>query len=175
MDVQIEYMATAAGGTGTVRTLTALRDRALASGVPVVQIQHREPGFGPERAGWALAIPPTGSERVLVKEAPDSFLGTGLAELLRAEGVRTLVIGGFSTEYCVDSTVRSALSEPFDVLVPDDGHTTATTGGVLPPEDIIAHHNHVFAGLSARARCRVVPAARISFGTGSAARAGQHR
>lgn len=174
VDVQLEYVESAFNGTGTVQTLTDLRDRAVAAGVPVVQIQHREPDFGPGRPGWELAIPPARSERVLVKDESDAFDGTGLAELLRADGASTLVIGGFSTEYCVDSTVRSALGRDFDVLVPGDGHTTAATGGVLPPDQVIAHHNHVFAGLAA-ARCRVVPASRIDLGTGPTVRAGQRR
>lgn len=164
VDVQAEYVESAFNGAATVRVLTGLRDRAMRAGVPVVQIQHREPGFGPGLPGWELAIPPTRSERVLVKDAPDAFLGTGLAELLRAENAGTVVIGGFSTEYCVDSTVRAALSGAFDVIVPADGHTTGATGGVLPPAQVIAHHNHVFPGLSAAARCRVVPAAEIDLG-----------
>lgn len=176
VDVQAEYMKSAFNGTETIQVLTGLRDRAVSAGVPVVQIQHREPGFGPELPGWALAIPPDRSEQTLIKEAPDAFVGTGLAELLRAEGADTLVIGGFSTEYCVDSTVRAALSNAFDVVVPGDGHTTAATGGVLPPEQVIAHHNHVFPGLATADRCcRVVPADRIELGTGPAARAGQRR
>ncbi|MGW0890721.1 isochorismatase family protein [Saccharopolyspora sp. NPDC002578] len=164
VDLQVEYVESAFNGAATVQVLTGLRDRAVRAGAPVVQIQHREPGFGPDRPGWELAIPPTRSERVLVKDTPDAFVGTGLDELLRAEGASTLVIGGFSTEYCVDSTVRAALSGAFDVLVPGDGHTTAATGGVLPPDRVVAHHNHVFPGLSAAARCHVALAAEIDFG-----------
>src|SRR6185369_9582839 len=60
------------------------------------------------------------------------FDGTNLAELLRAEDVEEVWIGGLATDYCVKHTVLDALREGFEVraltdamravnLNPDDG------------------------------------------------------
>ncbi len=53
-------------------------------------------------------------------EAYSAFSGTGLADILRAQGVKRLVVAGLATDYCVLSTVRDALAEGFDVVVPED-------------------------------------------------------
>ncbi|MFF3448495.1 isochorismatase family protein [Streptomyces sp. NPDC002667] len=48
-----------------------------------------------------LACPRCGPSR-------DSFLDTGLGDLLDEQEVCRVIITGFATEYCVDSTSRSA-------------------------------------------------------------------
>ena len=53
-------------------------------------------------------------------DAYSAFPGTGLADDLRARGVRRLVVGGLATDYCVLNTVVDALAEGFDVVVLDD-------------------------------------------------------
>jgi nicotinamidase/pyrazinamidase len=47
-----------------------------------------------------------------------AFGGTGLAELLRARGVTTLVVGGLATDYCVRASALDALAAGFAVVVP---------------------------------------------------------
>lgn len=67
------------------------------------------------------------------EEAYSAFEGTGLAESLRADGVRRILILGLATDYCVLASVRDALAAGFDAVVqengvravniqPDDGH-----------------------------------------------------
>ncbi len=53
-------------------------------------------------------------------------MGTNLEEQLRKSGHSSLVIAGFMTNKCVESTVRSAADLGFDVCVLADG--TATVG-----------------------------------------------
>ena len=42
------------------------------------------------------------------KTTPDSFLRTTLSDELEAAGASRLVICGYATEFCVDTTVRRA-------------------------------------------------------------------
>lgn len=49
------------------------------------------------------------------------FAGTPLAELLREQGITTLLIGGLATDYCVRATVLDALTAGFAVTVIEDG------------------------------------------------------
>jgi nicotinamidase/pyrazinamidase len=51
------------------------------------------------------------------REAYSAFEGTALAALLRHVGVRRLLIGGLTTDYCVLNTVRDALANGFEVLL----------------------------------------------------------
>lgn len=51
------------------------------------------------------------------QDAYSAFNGTGLAAMLRARGVRRLVVCGLATDYCVLNTVLDALDAGFAVLV----------------------------------------------------------
>lgn len=72
------------------------------------------------------------SYRILKGTSPDidSYSGfydnnrhkaTGLAEILRSEGIEELLVCGVATDYCVKFTVLDALSEGFKVRVGRDG------------------------------------------------------
>ncbi|MET0982645.1 MAG: nicotinamidase [Telluria sp.] len=69
----------------------------------------------------ALDLPP---ETVIVSKAdtPDvdaysAFNGTGLAQQLRAGGVRRVVVCGLATDYCVLNTALDAGANGFEVLI----------------------------------------------------------
>jgi nicotinamidase/pyrazinamidase len=57
--------------------------------------------------------------------------GTGLADLLRRQGVNRLFVGGLATDYCVKHTVLDGLGEGFEVVFLED----ASRGVNLQPED----------------------------------------
>ncbi|MBN8818845.1 MAG: cysteine hydrolase [Sphingomonas sp.] len=50
----------------------------------------------------------------------DSFHGTDLDAQLRARGVETLVMTGFSTDCCVDQTARAAFHRDYHVFIVSD-------------------------------------------------------
>lgn len=51
------------------------------------------------------------------------------------------------TEFCIDTTCRSAVSRGFDVHLISDGHSTVD--GLIPADTIVAHHNATLDGLCA--------------------------
>jgi nicotinamidase/pyrazinamidase len=55
------------------------------------------------------------------KEAYSDFEDTGLADQLRAAGIRRLLVMGLATDYCVLATVRDACAGGFEVVVAVDG------------------------------------------------------
>jgi nicotinamidase/pyrazinamidase len=57
--------------------------------------------------------------------------GTPLEDLLRAKGIKRLVVGGLATDYCVRASVLGALERGFEVLVLRD----AVRGVNLQPGD----------------------------------------
>jgi nicotinamidase-related amidase len=80
------------------------------------------------------------------KESCDAFLNTTLASQLAARGVDEVIVTGFATEFCVDTTIRSALAQGFRTVVPEDGHTTADRAH-LSAEKVIEHHNETWRWL----------------------------
>ena len=57
----------------------------------------------------------------MVKRRHSGFVGTGLDELLRARGCRTIVLGGVATNVCVEGTAREAADRDYYVVVLEDG------------------------------------------------------
>lgn len=51
------------------------------------------------------------------KEAYSAFDGTGLASLLRAKGIKKVIIGGLATDYCVKATALDAAKAGFKTTV----------------------------------------------------------
>jgi nicotinamidase-related amidase len=90
-----------------------------------------------------INIPPT--SKIFDKKATNSFYGTALLDYLKDNEIEHLVIMGCQTEYCIDSAVRTATINGFDVTLVADGHSTRDSS-VLTAEQIIGHHNKTLHG-----------------------------
>jgi maleamate amidohydrolase len=60
---------------------------------------------------------PTPGDRVFTKQYPSAFFGTGLAGVLQADGIDTLLITGYSTSGCVRASALDAMQYGFIPLV----------------------------------------------------------
>lgn len=67
------------------------------------------------------ALQPAPGDIVFTKQYASAFFGTALAPMLRAEGIDTLVITGFSTSGCVRATAVDAIQHGFAPFVVRDG------------------------------------------------------
>jgi nicotinamidase-related amidase len=65
-------------------------------------------------------VSPREGEEVVSKFRYDAFLGTNLEYLLRARSISTVIVGGVTTNVCVESTARSAHMRDFHVLLVED-------------------------------------------------------
>lgn len=84
-------------------------------GIPVFHIQHDAGPGSPYDVSQPIgaiadAVAPAGDEPVLVKHYPNSFLGTELDARLQASGRKSVVLAGFMTHMCVNSTARGAFN-----------------------------------------------------------------
>ena len=136
---------------GVLARINNLSMRARAAGVPVLFVQHDgSPGEGlePGSPGWQLhpLLIQEKSDLFIRKIACDSFYRSTLAETLKMLGANQILATGYATEFCVDTTVRRAASEGFDVIVVSDAHTTKDRPA-LAAKDIIAHHNWTLSNL----------------------------
>jgi nicotinamidase-related amidase len=90
-------------------------DAAGKHGVPVVVVQNFAPPGAPIFArGSAMAeLHETVASRprahYIEKSLPSAFAGTGLADWLTAHDIDTIVIAGYMTHNCDDSTVKHAV------------------------------------------------------------------
>jgi nicotinamidase-related amidase len=127
--------------------LRQLVEAARAAHVPVFHVRHEEapgaPVFAPDGplVETMPDVAPRGLEPVIVKHAPGSFTKTELADSLEQFGVRRVVIGGFMTHMCCDTTARQASERGFDVTFLTDGTATrdlAYGDRVVPYRDVQA-------------------------------------
>jgi len=147
-----------------INTLVA---KARAAAAPVVWIQHeRAAGFLARGSdSWQLhtRLAVLAGDACIFKTTPDSFLRTNLAERLAQSGAEQLVICGYATEFCVDTTTRRALALGYPVTLAADAHTTHDKDH-LTAAAIRAHHNATLPGMvSFGPRVQALPAAQIVF------------
>ncbi len=146
VDVQLGLVESGAHQSAeVVARIKGLIESARAAGTPVIYMQHNghaEGAIAPGTRGWQICpeIAPAEGELVIRKNASDSFYETTLQSELEARGIRKIVVVGFRTEYCVDTTCRSATTFGFDVTLASDAHST-NDSEVLPADKVIAHHN----------------------------------
>jgi nicotinamidase-related amidase len=93
----------------------ALLDRARSAGIPIIHVQHSDgPGslydIEGESGAIVAQVAPHEGEPVVVKNYPNSFVQTDLDERLKAVNATNLVLAGFMTHMCVNSTARGAFN-----------------------------------------------------------------
>jgi len=119
----------------------SLLARARALKVPVIHIQHDAGPGSPydiraEIGAIADKVAPAEGEPVVVKNYPNSFLNTDLDARLKALGVKNVVVAGFMTHMCINSTGRGAFNLGYAVTVPANATATrplaAPDGSTLP-------------------------------------------
>ncbi len=128
--------------------------RARASGTPVIHIQHDAGPGSPYDVTAPIGqiadkVAPLAGEKVITKKLPSSFEGTDLDAELKRLGVTDLVLAGFMTHVCINSTARAAFNHGYRPTVVAAGTATRSipdpTGGDVPAA---ALHTASLAALS---------------------------
>ncbi len=118
----------------------ALLARARAAGIPVIHIRHDAGPGSPYDVTAPIGqiadmVAPAGDEPVVTKNYPSSFHATDLQELLARRGfapggANSLVLAGFMTHMCINSTARSAFNLGFAPTVVAAATATRDLPGV---------------------------------------------
>lgn len=122
-------------------------DRARELGRPVIHIRH-DAGVGSPYDVTApigqIADPvaPLAGEMVITKQYPNSFLHTLLDEELKRLGIDNVVLAGFMTHACINSTARGAFNLGYHATIVANATATrdlpAAGGGVVTAEHVQA-------------------------------------
>lgn len=135
-----------------VNRINLLADQFRKADLPVIVIQHDgslQNEYVPGTSDWELVpeLKTTSADILIHKTVNDSFYKTSLKSVLDKLCVNELFITGCATDFCIDSTVQSALSNDYIVTVVKDGHTTGGERPHLSAKDIVNHYNMVWANL----------------------------
>lgn len=92
-----------------------LLERARSAGIPIIHFKHDAGEGSPYDVRAEIGqivdqVAPHGDETVIVKQFPNSFVQTDLNDRLKAASARNLVLAGFMTHMCVNSTARGAFN-----------------------------------------------------------------
>ncbi len=136
---------TPADSIDVLSRINRLTESARQHNVPVIFVQHEAAQGDHFRHGsdaWALLPELVVADTDLLsrKTTPDSFHNTELASTLSGLGVTHLLVCGYATEFCVDTTVRRAAALGYEITLVADAHTTHDKPHA-PATAIIAHHN----------------------------------
>lgn len=122
------------GVQAALDAVAVLLDRARTAGSPIIHIQH-DAGVGSpyditaESGAIVDRVAPRAGEPVVVKRYPNSFVDTDLDARLKASGASTLVLAGFMTHMCVNSTARGAFNLGYFPTVVADATATRCLPG----------------------------------------------
>jgi nicotinamidase-related amidase len=137
---------------GVVQRINKLSHKFRLTGDKVIFIQHdgTEEGFCiPNTIEWEIlsSLDIISSDLIISKTANDSFYRTTLKEKLFEFGINELIITGCATDFCVDSTIKSALVNDFNIIVIKDCHTTADRPN-LKAKQVIDHYNWIWSEMT---------------------------
>ena len=80
------------------------------------------------------------------KYANDVSYKSDLQSKLIDLNVNELIITGCASDFCVESTIQSAISKDYNITVVSDGHTTGDRPH-LKAEEVIEHYNWVWQNM----------------------------
>jgi nicotinamidase-related amidase len=125
IDVQNEYFSGQLPITypqGHLTNILRVMDAALAHDIPLVVVQHTfphpdKPFFQRGTPEWELhpEVQARPHNLLIEKNLPGSFTGTELEPWLRQQSIDTVVIAGYMTHMCCDTTARQAVHRGFTV------------------------------------------------------------
>jgi nicotinamidase-related amidase len=169
IDVQNGVVAGAPRRDEVIANINVVVERARASSVPVIWVQHQSEELpeGSDQWQYVPELAMGDGEPVVHKRYGDSFEDTDLEDELASRGVGRLIVTGAQTDACVRSTLHGAFTRGYDTTLVSDAHTTEDLSqwGAPPPEQVIAHTNLYWSWQDAPDRtAAVVPAAEVELG-----------
>jgi nicotinamidase-related amidase len=145
IDVQNGVVENAHDRDKVIANIRSLVEKARASQVPVVWVQHSDEELAKDSDEWRYVpeLVREDGEPLVHKHHGDSFEDTDLESVLAERGVGRLLVTGAQTDECVRSTLHGAFVRGYDTTLVGDAHTTEDLSewGAPPPDKVIDHTN----------------------------------
>jgi nicotinamidase-related amidase len=147
---------------GVIDRINRLAANVRTASGTVIFVQHcggKGDEFEPQTPGWALLpeLDRDPTDMIVWKTLNEPFTGTELQARLDDIAPDRILITGWATDLCVDSTVRSAIANHHNVVVVADGHTLSDRPH-LDAISVIRHHHWVWNNLLTDRSIRVATA-----------------
>lgn len=128
VDVQVGVVHDAWEAPRVIGNIARAVERARATGVPVVWVQHtnEELPTGSAAWQWVPELVPAEGEALIPKQFNSSFEQTTLDDELAKLGATHIVLAGAATNWCIRATAYGALDRGYDLTLVQDAHTTDT-------------------------------------------------
>ncbi|KFA63912.1 hypothetical protein S40285_03760 [Stachybotrys chlorohalonatus IBT 40285] len=120
--------------------IASVLQKYRAAKAPVIHIVHQTPQGAPvftpdtDLAEEFDELKPQQGEHIVKKQAPGSFTGTQLLDLLKDTGRNKVVVTGYMAHVCVSMTSRQAAESGFDVSIVEDAVGDRDIPGVKADE-----------------------------------------
>jgi len=168
VDVQNDVVANAHKRDEVIANINTLIDKARASQVPVIWVQHSDDELVEHSDGWQYVpeLQRRDVEPLVHKKYGDSFEDTTLESELAKRGVGRLIVAGAQTDACIRATLHGAFVRGYDTILVGDAHTTEDFSeyGLPPADKVIAHTNMYWTWQAAPGRAAdVVNTADVDF------------
>ena len=150
------------GVIGRINQLAAMV-RSRSGNVSWIQHCGRpDDDFAPHAPGWRFLpeLDRQEADIVVRKTLNDPFAGTDLKAILDGIKPDRVMVTGWATDFCVDATVRSAVSHNHNVVAVADGHTLNDRPHLDAPS-VIRHHNWIWSELITNCSIRVASTAEL--------------
>lgn len=145
---------------GVVQRINLLTSMVRDHAGKVIWIRHcgkAGDGFERDTDGWSFLpeLSRAPDDLVVEKTLNDPFVRTLLPDTLERIGPDRILVAGWATDFCVDATVRSAISNDYHVVVVSDGHTLSDRPHLDAPA-VIRHHHWIWGDLLTNRSVRIV-------------------
>lgn len=136
---------------GVVARINKLAKLFREMNYQVIFIRHDGSGTGEFEKNteeWELLdeLQTNPADILIDKYANDAFYKSELQSVLNELQTSELYVTGCATDFCVESTIQSALTKDYHVVVVGDGHTTGERPH-LNAEKIVEHYNWVWQNM----------------------------
>ena len=125
-----------------VQNINSLIDHFRNHHNPIIFVRHIDNDLVKGTTAWQVysKLHSKPEDIYVEKTTPDSFFETNLLSVIKENNINSIVIAGLQTDYCIDTTCRSAFGKDIPVTLASDAHSTYDNS-YMTADKIIDYHN----------------------------------